>query len=816
MHDTKRRQCVRWRLSRWLLSPGALVLLLAVAGAQGQHEAAVEAMGPPTISGPVATNPIAPPEVAHLPNDPAVKQRVRLASASTPSAPTAPTPGSPGVTPPVPGAPANVLAPPPAGQEKPAPLENPDQVRITADRFGYTGGATTAEGHVEVRYQDLTIRGAAAELDKERVWGGFRGDVHLQAKLYSALADRLRVNLETEDFSGQNVAATLTPEFFRGQVAAPIYVRAGEVVGRPDRVTATEAIGTSCDRWPDPHWMLQSDRITVVPDQWVSFARPTLYLYGHRILRYPWDLHLSLKRSDNRFLPEVGQNAVEGYYAKFAYGYAINDANTGFLRLHLTQKRGVGFGFDHILDESQQWAELSVFTEPEVGSISGQLLHRGQYSKPLSSNLSVSLQQNSGFGFASQALNGDLTFRYDTPDAQSLLGFQQSLISSGVSTSRRFSSNFNYRQRVGKTGSWEVRSSYYESSFLAGQPADQELETQLTWRQDFHAFTSQFAAERRFDIDASRYLGDSSFFRLDRLPDWTLTTDSNRLGDFRIFGRPLEATVYLGDFTQHPDELNSYRVGADLRLTNITNDFGDRATLRTSLRFRQMFYTAAAQWIGELRSEYLLRLPGHWETRLSYNYATPNGFSPLRMDFASPVNAGYFNAVCLMADRMRINISFGRDFQNDYYQDAILRGEFLLSPRNRIELQGGYSVQLSRPRPLNLRWVYATERTWWSALTVNYNLERSELTNLSLDVDWWPSLLWRVQFLGGLSSFGGLDRADVRITRDLHCMLAQLAYVHATNEIRLGFGVKAFPSATRAFGVGARGQYFESNFGDVY
>ena len=39
-------------------------------------------------------------------------------------------------------------------------------------------------------------------------------------------------------------------------------------------------------------------------------------------------------------------------------------------------------------------------------------------------------------------------------------------------------------------------------------------------------------------------------------------------------------------------------------------------------------------------------------------------------------------------------------------------------------------MELSQPRPLNLRWVYATASSWWSALTVNYDLDNSNLVDI--------------------------------------------------------------------------------------
>lgn len=829
MRDLERRQFGWLWLARWLL-PLGLGLLPCLAGAQGQHDAAVAAMRPADVSAPALTNSITAAGFGRVDNT--LRKRVlrdaaRLAAAPPTPGP-APTPAAPETPPPTPetaptpepGAarPPNVRGPVPGPNAKPLPMENPDQVRLQADELRTKDGAAEASGHVEVRYQDITIHSFTGSLDKDRVWGAFEGDVKLEAKLYSADAAQLRINLDTEEFSARQAAAKVDPEYFQAQaqILAPIYVRGTEVVGRPERVVATEGVGTSCDVWPQPHWMLRSERITLVPDERVVFQRPALYLFGNMLFRYPWDLTLSLRRRDNRFLPEVGKNDVEGYYAKFAYGYTLNDENYGVLRLNLTQRRGIGVGFDHTLDAGKQYAELSVFSEPSQGSLTARLMHRGQYSDLLSSSVTMSLQENSGYGATSQSLSGDLTLRYDTRQAHTSLGLQRSELSSGVNTSQRSSSTMSHRQQIGTTGDWELRTNYTSSSFSSGQAADQELTTEFTWRQDFHAFSASLAANRRFDMDGSRYTGDSNYYSLNRLPDFSMTTDSGRLGNFKVLGSRFNSTLYLGYFDQQPNDIQSYRAGMDFSLPDITYEFGEVARLRTSARFRQMFYTDAAQWVADAQTEYRLTLPASWETRVTFNYSHPEGFTPVRTDYASPAASMYFEAVRLVSETMRVNLTCGRDFENGYYQDAIFRGEFMLSPRNRVELQSGYSLQNSLWRPINLRWIFATQRTWWSAVTLNYDVDQTNLTNVSFDLDWTPDRKWRVQFLGGYTQYGGLDQADVRVTRDLHCMLAQISYSKTTGEVSVGLGIKAFPSATRTFGVGSRGQQFESNFGDTY
>lgn len=806
--------------------------------AQSQYESAREGMGPALITGPVLGNRIAAPDVGRFPQPVPPKERVRclpVPSEFEAAPPENPPTGAPPTAPaaaeaergqPLPAGaqqagpgpvPAPTVPPQATGEAAPTAAPNPEQVEISGERFHYTTEGTQVEGHVVLKYQDLTLRGDQAALDRDRIWGSFPGPVSLEAKLYKALGTDLRVNLDTQEWNIKDASAEVEPDFFGQYVAAALYLRAQEVHGSPSEVIGLEGLGTSCDLWPDPHWMLRTGRATYLPGDRVIFQKPTLFLFGHRIVRYPWDLVLSLRRQENRFLPEVGQNDVEGYYAKFAYGYLLNDENSGFLRLNLTQKRGVGFGLDHMLDAPKQQGELSLFVEPSMGSFTGRMNYRAQLSRPFTSNVDFSFQDNSGYGATSSSFNGDLTLRYDTAKSQSLLGFQQSIISGDFASSRQFTTNLTYQERLGTDGDWGLRSTYHSSSFANDVPADEALETELRWRQQFHAFAINFLAQNRNDLGGSSLTGGNSFYVLNRTPDIALNTASDRLGDRRLFGSAFEATGYLGHFNQQPDGLDVYRTGLDFRLPGHVQEFGSRASLRTSARLQQLFFSdGSAQWLGELESEYNLQLTNTWQSRLNFSYLRPNGFSPLRQDFYSPTSVLYWEAVRLVPDHMRLDFTFGRDFHNSFYQDAILRAEIMLTPRNRIELQGGYSVELSEWRPLNLRWVYATKRAWWSAVTVNYDLQQSDLTDVSFDIDWLASAKWRIQFLGGYSSFGGLDQADVRITRDLHCMLASLTYVHETGEVRLGLGIKAFPSDTRTFGVSSRGSAFESNFGDQY
>jgi hypothetical protein len=787
----------------------ACLLLGGEAPAQDpRHDFLRRQMQPATR--PVVTpNPLRRPEVLDTPQLPPPRR---------PGLSPAPTTPATGETPPAPDPVPEPNQPPPKPAAAGEPDSDPDKVTFRADQLSQEDGETTLTGNVEVRASELSIRSRRATLDRDNIWGTFRDDVELEGEFYRARTPELSINLDTEEWKLLRGWVKVEPDFFENEeVLEPLFLRAATVGGSPDLIEARQGIGSSCDRETDRHWEMRSNRIRMAPDQWVIFERPTLYMFGRRIIRYPWDLRLSLTRKENRFLPEFGQNEVEGYYLKVAYAYALNEINSGFVRLHLTQLRGTGIGIDHLLDSTRQLAEISLFTEPSRGSLSGRLRHQMQFNSDYSSNFNLNLQRDSGYGLGTESLSSNLTLRHDTRQANSLLGFQQAITSTSLATSRRFTTNLTHRQRVGTNEQWSMRTVMRRSSFRADQAPDEELDAELQWQKQLRTFDLNFMSQKRYDLDGSKYTADSSFYVLNRVPDLVLTSDSRRLGDFRILGSSMRAKLHLGRFEQRPTILDLYRGGLDIELPGHTKELSLRRNSRTSGRFRQFFYSdGSAQWIGDVRSEYTQKLSSSWETRASFIYGKPNGFSPMRMDYASPSSVAYLQAVRLVPEKMRLELSTGHDFRNNYTHDAIFRSELMLSPSNRLELQSGYSIELSEWRPLNVRWLFARQQQWYSAVTVNYDLTKSELSNVSFDMDWTVNDLWRVQFLGGYSNYGGFDQADIQILRDLHCMVASFVYRKSTGEFRIGLGIKAFPADSRTFGVGDRGQYFESNFGDSY
>ncbi|HUS80742.1 MAG TPA: hypothetical protein VM283_05695, partial [Armatimonadota bacterium] len=290
-------------------------------------------------------------------------------------------------------------------QEEPwPPPPTDDQLTMRADRIYYYEGATGLQGNVEVVHRGITIHADVGEIDADHVWGQFRGNVTISGENYSTTVDILRVNFDTDEWQIGGGRLTVAPEYFEQGVLEPIYVHGGTVTAEPggEPIHIEDVTLTTCS-YEHPHYALTTEEATLRAENKLVLRRPALELFGHRILRYPWDLVLDTRSRENRFIPEVGQNSVEGFYAHLAYLYLAGNLGDGFLRLNLSQRRGIGLGADHYFDGAHQ-GELSLFYEPTQSSFSGRARDSYDISERLNSNLNVSMQQNTGYGGATTSL----------------------------------------------------------------------------------------------------------------------------------------------------------------------------------------------------------------------------------------------------------------------------------------------------------------------------------------------------------------------------------------------------------------------------
>ncbi|MGD9497759.1 MAG: hypothetical protein AB7Y46_15765 [Armatimonadota bacterium] len=712
--------------------------------------------------------------------------------------------------------------PVPPGAVAPSPEEPPDwrpepseqDILINADEVYYQGGATVAEGNVVVRYRDITVTADQAEIDADGVWGQFRGNVVITRRDVKTNAELIRVNFDTETWEVVGGRTVLEPSFFEAGVVEPIYVRARTVSGAEgaEVVDAFDATATSCDL-ERPHYALHSDHIRLIGEEKVVLESPDLRFFGVTLLRFPWDLVLSQSSRNNRFFPELGQNTVEGYYAKLAYLYLTSSTANSYVRLHLTSKRGAGLGADHYFRTGAHSGEASLFWEPDQGALSGRVRHAWEIADDLRSDLNLSLQDNTGFYGATRSLTGNLAVHYTGARSTTILGLDSSTTDSTFSSSSRFTANLSHRLDLGAGASYDLRTVLRHSQFGAASAAG-TLEADFQFQQRRDWFDWALAAEQSWEVEGEQ----TRNYGLDRLPEIIFNTDSRRLGDWDIFRfAPMRATLKLGHFVQYPDQSEISMAAVETYLGGERTELSDSLTMTATGTFDQAFYDdgSARYRVGsslDISGEH----GGDWFTRLSHRYATVEGFSPLRRDYGGKYNDLSLSVIQQTRDRSYLDLSSGYDFVDDRWQEIRLRGWLTASARDRLDLVAGYSIEDALWRPLNLRWTHATPWDVYLALSSRYDIDGGELTDADLQFDWRLDPRWRLE---GVATYSGyrdeLDQLNLRLTRDLHCWIATLTYDMSSDELRLNLGIKAFPFEAQDWTIGNRGARLGS-YGQYY
>ncbi|MBM3476334.1 MAG: hypothetical protein FJX75_23935 [Armatimonadetes bacterium] len=744
-----------------------------------------------------------PAEGPTLPGPPAVIARPEEAPTATP-----------------PGEAAPEGKPPPSATE-PALAE--DEYTIEADESQGVSGAVYARGHVRIRLKDLEVTGDEAEVDEERVWAQVSGNVVIISKGLRTTGSRLRVNLDTEQWEITDGETKLEPESLENRVAEPIFVRAKRLSSYPDAnlLIAEDAAVTSCNyaerEGDEVHYEMTTDECRVHLHEDIVLDHPTVYGLGRRIFRYPGKLRLRLDENRSRLIMEVGQNQVEGFYAKFGYPYDAGRSASGLARLNLTTMRGVGFGVDHWFDNGQSAGEIDVFAEPQQGAWSTRVRHRFQINRALSTTLNSSLQSNSGYSSGStQSLSSDFAVRNDTGAAHTTLGFQHYLTSGSGYSSTRFTGNFTHQQQGPAGIDWTLRSTMQQSKYGTDPAADQELELDFAARRRQPAFDWEIGYKQRYDLDGSRYTRDTQYYTMDEIPSIILRSDTERLG--LKWGFPIETRVEMGQFRQQPEDQLIQRLSLDADIYGQNVQLAKGQDLRTGASFRQSFYSdGSAQYDLRMSAALQSSWGGPWYSQLQWDWSQPAGFSPLRLDYAAKSHDVQFSFSRYVANRSRIEFDTGYDVRQSTWRDLLLRAEFTPNLHNRFEIQTAYDIEYSTFRPLEVRWQFVKQHHLDLELSASYDIERSELSRVVVDSDWLVSPKWRVESLVGYNgALQELDFMEARVTRDLHCWIGSLAYSLSQKEVRLNFGLKALGGGDWEYGLGNQGQWLSPRSGQYY
>ena len=231
------------------------------------------------------------------------------------------------------------------GKSLPKLISPGETATLEADQQRAEGKVFYADGHVDIRYQNVRLRADHVQYDTEAQVVSARGNVQLDYMTQHIQADDGRYELQSSRGTFHHVRATFniqrrpTPTLLISQ--NPIYFEAEEM-DRVDENTyrVRNAWLTGCD--PNrPTWKFYAPDATVKLEESVRLVNGNFRVYSMPVLYLPVATFPVQKGRNSGFLiPDVGQNSAKGFVIGDSYYWAPVDWADATVGASYFSKRG--------------------------------------------------------------------------------------------------------------------------------------------------------------------------------------------------------------------------------------------------------------------------------------------------------------------------------------------------------------------------------------------------------------------------------------------------------------------------------------------
>lgn len=242
---------------------------------------------------------------------------------------------------------AQALPPAPRVARFGAPPEpTPLKVKTTGSYTLGPNGEVMVRGSVILHYLGFT-------LTADRLDGNFRnelvftGDATITGHGIEAAADAIRFRPSDLSYELDGAHGLLMPSLFNDRISQPIHLLGGLFQGdAAGDALARELTATTCDE-QHAHYVVNVGGAELTPHKKLVLRRVSIVFFGFKLITLPTITvpldKRPVRRPRSNYLPEIGQNPVDGYFARFPFTYALGETAAGLLRLDLTQNNGIGY-----------------------------------------------------------------------------------------------------------------------------------------------------------------------------------------------------------------------------------------------------------------------------------------------------------------------------------------------------------------------------------------------------------------------------------------------------------------------------------------
>jgi len=726
-------------------------------------------------------------------------------------------------------------------------LDNADTTELPAS------GLIIERGNVRVRYQGYKLSGDRLDLDTDKGIALFSGNVHLLAPngqtAEAGPSSVLRINLNRGTYQIAGARSVITPEQSQIGLILPIFVYGGTIRGRPGFIDARGGQFTTCD-FIEPHYSFGAHELYIIPGKRLVGRYVSLYRKGHRVFSIPYlVVPLTDRLARQTLFPQVGQTPDEGYFIKFAFGYALRSSLPGILRVEEFQKKGTGLGFDQDYGASdlpkRGYGLFTIYSlydqSRKVEDLNGSLTHTQQFGT-VTANLTSQFQQNSYYAGLekSQSQNTTLNLTRSVGNLSSALQTTLTQNSYGAGTSQNLTSSFD--QTFSPTATQQLHTRFDFSQVNSpgfagfGGQDTQQLDSNLDYTARGKVFDYELLATK---YNSLRNSGGSQFFGgLQRLPEFRVATDAVRNQFLHLF-LPKAATVdlSLGAFNEPASLTNSQRARFDLNLGTTTQRINSRSDFQYGGEFDQGFYgNNTAQYVLNGRTGYILRIGSKSTIGATYNYLRPYGYTPFQFDYAGNSNLAGVNLALQDSKQVQLTVGTGYDFNRERSQYGYratpfqsVAAQILYTPVQflRFRTTASYDLNNSRLQDLtNALTIRGGDQLAFD-LSGRYDPILKRYTTINGDAnfpffrDRHEDAGYRVRAIAGYNGITSrFDYKGLELTRSWHDYELNLIYQDTPEGLRpgstftLNFRLKAFP-AYEPFATGQYGQALDTGIGQT-
>jgi len=698
-----------------------------------------------------------------------------------------------------------------------------DSVRTTFENG--KPALTTVSGNVTARYRDFVITAEKGEVNFKTRLATFEGNVCFRLGVQEARGERIQINIDTLDWSIEPTTTTITPEFAKGNLKAPVFAAAQKITGLRDyQATVFGSTLTTCDLTHE-HYDITARSSTVYPNDKIVFRDASFIALGKRLFTLRRVAVPIREITQNpSIIPRVGNSAEEGNYIKLGYTAQASKSNMTFVNTDIMQRKGIGFGVQDFYKTVGGFGGLYLYALRDKNISQTTLTGRFNHTQRIGDvvmDLSSNLRSNSYlYAPQSRSLDNRISFTRSVQGANTSLTYGQSINNVFARTVTQ-SGNLRDKREFGPRTYLNTSFDYTGYTSDAGTRA--RLVSQSLFSKRGDKYDWDLSAQKLTDLSDEAFVGKGRFGGIERLPEVSISSDTTRLGHILPFSMPGRFKFSYGRFTELPTTERD-RALLDINSPSTHYTLSNTWSALIGAGFKQFVYSDnTAQYSIDADAQVSKKLSDTSTFALTYRYQQPRGFTPFRFDFVGKYNIINASLDLNQDEKYKLSLIGGYNFQQPQFpwQDSVLRFSIQPTPSFLFYTATGYDFNRSQWRQvINQVRVRAGEK-FKLDLGSRYDPLSSKLAVLRGALDTPVGDKNHVQAIAGWNGLtNSFDYRGLKVTRDLHCWEASIIFVdqggfYTNRGVYLNLRIKAFPYLDN-FGMGNFGQALDTSVGNVY